>query len=396
MPKVCIVGGCGRVGFPLALTFADAGLPTLIYDINEDSLKEIEKGKMPFLEKDAEAKLKKVLKNSKLTMTSDPSKISKTDYVIVVTGTSIGEFLNPNMKEIYDVFDSLIEFLRNGQTIILRSTVYPGTTRSLKKLFDKKKLSLVKLAFCPERIAEGVAMKELKELPQIISGVDRVSTISAKKLFSKITRDIIELTPEEAELAKLFTNAWRYIQFAVANQFFTIAHQRGLDYYRILNAIKYKYKRAASLPSAGFAAGPCLLKDTMQLAAFNNNNFYLGHTAMLINEGLPNYIITKLKEKIKLNEKKVGILGMAFKADSDDKRYSLSYKLKKILEIEAKKVYCTDIYIKDNGFYDLETVLDECDIIILGTPHKEYKNLKFRRDQRVVDIWNFWGHGGNF
>lgn len=386
---VCVVGGCGHVGLPLAITFAEAGQNVLILDKNSSALKAVLSGKMPFMEKDAEPKLKKALNNKLLSGTTDNSLIAECENIIVIIGTPIDEFLNPRTQDIYKVFHSIQSFIKNGQTIILRSTIYPGTTRAISRLLKNKKINL---AFCPERVAEGIAIEEFKALPQIISGIDKKSEQAAVKLFKKIADEVVVLSPEEAELAKLMTNAWRYIQFAVANQFFMIANSAGLDFYKILNAIKYKYPRAKGFPQAGFAAGPCLFKDTMQIAAFNNNQFYLGHSAMLVNEGLPNYIVDRLKKKHDLSKKNVSILGMAFKAGSDDKRDSLSYKLKKKLEIEANKVLCTDVYIKEEDFCDINTAL-KSDIVIIGTPHREYKDLKFRKNQEVVDIWNFYGKG---
>ena len=390
--QVCVVGGCGHVGLPLAITFADCGIRTAIYDINEKALTRVARGEMPFLERGAAPKLKKTLKNKKLLVSDDPRVISDSEHIIIIIGTPIDEFLNPRLQDIHRTLKELQKYLRGGQTIILRSTIYPGTTRLVKNLVKNKN---IKVAFAPERVAQGYAMEELKALPQIVSGVDKASATSAEKLFKKIAKDVIVLTPEEAELAKLMTNAWRYIQFAVANQFFTIAEGRGLDFYKIFHAIKHKYPRTADFPSPGFAAGPCLFKDTMQIAAFAENSFFLGHAAMLINEGLPNFIIKQLKENYDLSKKTVGILGMAFKGDSDDRRDSLSYKLKKALEVDAEAVLCTDVYIREAGFDDLKTVLKKSDIIILGAPHKEYQKLKFRQGTRVVEIWNFYGQGAN-
>jgi UDP-N-acetyl-D-mannosaminuronic acid dehydrogenase len=175
-----------------------------------------------------------------------------------------------------------------------------------------------------------------------------------------------------------------------------LAAQQGLDFYKIYNAIIFKYPRAQNFPPAGFTAGPCLLKDTMQLTAFSGNTFFLGHAAMLVNEGLPNFILQKLKERFSLKDKVVGILGMAFKADSDDKRESLSYRLKKIFEIEAKKILCSDVYLHEEGFVSAERLIQESDIIILATPHKEYAKLVPDQNRMVVDIWNFYGKGDLF
>ena len=153
------------------------------------------------------------------------------------------------------------------------------------------------------------------------------------------------MEPEEAELAKLFTNSYRYIKFAAANQLYMMANDFGLDYERIRRAVIEDYPRAADLPGPGFAAGPCLLKDTMQLAAFNNNNFALGQASMQINEGLPLYLVSRMAARYDLDSMTVGILGMAFKGESDDNRSSLSYKLKRVLKVRAAEVLTTDPYV---------------------------------------------------
>ena len=197
-------------------------------------------------------------------------------------------------------------------------------------------------------------MEEIRTLPQIISAFDPVSLARARELFSIINDDLIELDPLEAELAKLFSNSWRYMNFAISNQFYMLAETYGLDFQRIYGAVTHRYPRMRSFAKAGFAAGPCLLKDTLQLSAFSGNNFFLGHAAMLVNEGLPNFIVGQLRQQQKLRDKVVAVLGMAFKSESDDKRESLSYKLRKLLMVEAKEVLCTDPYVVDEKLVPLE------------------------------------------
>ena len=202
----------------------------------------------------------------------------------------------------------------------------------------------------------------------------------------------MRLTPEEAELAKLFTNTWRYAKFAVANQLYMMANDLGLDFEKIRTALTLDYPRAADVPRAGFAAGPCLLKDTMQLAAFNNNNFVLGHASMMINEGLPLYLVSKLEQKHDLSNMTVGILGMAFKAESDDIRSSLSYKLKRILRFKARTVLTTDPYVTvDPELLPLEEVLARSDLLIVGAPHRAYAELD--TETPILDVWGMFGRG---
>jgi UDP-N-acetyl-D-mannosaminuronic acid dehydrogenase len=305
-------------------------------------------------------------------------------------GTPVDEHLNPDPKFVLRAVEGMLDYLRDGQHLVLRSTVYPGVTAMVERLLTKAGRH-IDVTFCPERIAEGKAMEELRLLPQIVSGRTSRAVERASRLFGALTDTIIPLDVEEAELAKLFTNTWRYIKFAAANQLYMIANDFGVDFERIRSAIAYEYPRDAELPGAGLAAGPCLLKDTMQLAAFNNNNFTLGHASMMINEGLPLYLIARLEQRYDLSMMNVGILGMAFKAESDDIRSSLSYKMKRLLKLKARHVLCTDPYVVDDDLAPLEEVLAKSNLLVIGAPHKLYADVKI--DVPVVDIWNLRGEG---
>lgn len=391
---VCIVGGFGHVGLPLSIAFANMGKNTCAYDISDKMIDGLEKGEMPFIEYDADNKLKEALKKGKLHFSTNKEVVGKSKDIIITIGTPTDTHLNPEFNKFRDLIDQYIDYLKDDQLIVIRSTVYPGTTEMTSRhLQSKGKKTMV--AFCPERIVEGYALKELFELPQIISSTNKEGLDRAKELFSNFKVEIIEVKPIEAELAKLFTNAWRYIKFGVANQFYMMANDAGVDFYNIYNAMTHNYKRAADMPRAGFAAGPCLFKDTVQANAFHRNNFYIGNATIQVNEGLPFYVVEKLKAKNNLREKKVGILGMAFKPEIDDGRDSLSYKLKKILELEAGTVFCSDEYIKNDLFISPEELVERSDIVIIATPHKRYLNLSILEDKVVVDIWNFYGRGSN-
>jgi len=388
---VVVVGGCGHVGLPLAIAFADRGLNVGIYDLNEDAVKLVESGQLPFQEDGAAEVLERVLAAGRLSASTDPAIIAGADAVVVVIGTPVDEHLNPDPHAVTRALRDATHHFRDGQLLVLRSTVYPGVTEGVERMFAGAGLNL-DVAFCPERIAEGKAMEELFTLPQIVSGRTQNVRDRAASLFSHLTGSIVELEPEEAELAKLFTNTWRYIKFAAANQFYVMANDHGLDFDRIRKALAYDYPRAADMPGAGFAAGPCLFKDTMQLAAFSDNSFVLGHSAMLVNEGLPLYLVSQLEKRYDLAQMKVGILGMAFKGESDDIRSSLSYKLKRILEFRAGSVLTTDPYVTvDQSLVPLEKVLADCDVLVIGAPHKVYRDLDTTLP--VVDVWNLLEQG---
>jgi UDP-N-acetyl-D-mannosaminuronic acid dehydrogenase len=197
------------------------------------------------------------------------------------------------------------------------------------------------------------------------------------------------LTPREAEYAKLISNAYRYIQFAATNQFYMMVSSAGCDYNRVLAGLRDDYPRATALPGPGFAAGPCLFKDTLQLAAFMNNTFGLGYAAMQVNEGLPAFVVDQIASQYRLSEMTVGVLGMAFKGNSDDTRSSLSYKLKKLLKYRAKDVLTTDPLVQtDRDLLPLDEVIKRSDLLILGAPHREYKQLDLG-GKPMFDIWNF-------
>ena len=318
--------------------------------------------------------------------------IERTDRLVVVIGTPVDEFLGPSMTIFEKAVDQIAPHLRERALVVLRSTVYPGTTGYVAQNLANRGCD-VDVAFCPERIAEGHALEELHSLPQIIGADTDAAADRATELFRSLAAKTIRTTTKEAELAKLFTNTWRYMKFAVANQFFMIADQAGVDYTNILRAIREDYPRAKDLPGPGFAAGPCLFKDTMQLSAFTADHFPMGQAAMQVNEGLPAYIVSALERRYGgLAGKTVGILGMAFKAESDDARASLSYKLRKLLSWSGARVVCTDPYVVDDRLESLECVLETSDILVLGAPHAAYRSLDVGgRD--VVDIWGVMGRG---
>jgi UDP-N-acetyl-D-mannosaminuronic acid dehydrogenase len=384
--RIAVIGGGGHVGLPLSIALAQASdqLQVVVQDINPTAVTLVNQGKVPFLERGAEEVLRQVI-GKNLTATTDRKVLSEADVLVVVIGTPVDEYLNPTYRVFENFLDDTRPFFRDGQTLILRSTVYPGTSAKILEYLKRHKIK-THVAYCPERIAEGMAMEELHSLPQIVSGFDEQAVATAKKVFGYLTGEIVELAPAEAEMAKLFTNSWRYIQFATANQYYMLAQAAGLDFYRIHNAITYKYPRAQGFPKAGFAAGPCLFKDTMMLSSFSGNQYFLGHAAMLVNEGLPQFVVERIKQHRDLKGQTVGILGMAFKGESDDIRASLSYKLKKLLNFEASEVLCTDEFVKGPDILPLQEVLDRSDVLILAAPHRAYRELRTKKP--VVDVWN--------
>ena len=383
---VTVVGGAGHVGIPLVLALAEAGLRVNVNDLNQAALDTLQSGKLPFIEVGAEAVLVKALAGNRLVFTNASDKISISGPVIVTIGTPIDEFLNPVRRVVQDCIDALLPRLVDGQLLVLRSTVFPGTTDWLASYLEAKGRKL-KIAFCPERVVQGFGLKELREMPQIVSGATQQAERDAAALFERITSEVVVVSPIEAEFAKLFSNAYRYIEFAATNEFYLVAKSAGVDYQRVLLAMKHNYPRLKSLPRPGFAAGPCLVKDTMQLSAFASNQFGLGHAALLINEGLVLRVIEDIKRRYDLANTTVGLLGMAFKAESDDTRASLSYKFKKVLSGQTRAVITTDPFVTtDPELMPLDTVIAQSDLLILCAPHAAYRDADFK-NKPVFDVW---------
>ncbi|TMJ34968.1 MAG: nucleotide sugar dehydrogenase [Alphaproteobacteria bacterium] len=374
-----VVGGGGHVGIPLVLAFAEAGLRVNVHDLDRDVLKTLSSGRLPFIELGGQELLAKALAGKRLIFTSEPSHLSPKVPVIITIGTPIDEFLNPVRQVVQDCIDALLPHLTDGQLLVLRSTVIDEYLR--------RKGRRLKVAFCPERVVQGHGVKELKETPQIISGTTQAAEDAAANLFSRISCELVRVKPREAEFAKLFNNAYRYIEFAIANQFYLIAKRAGLDYRQVAHAMKYNYPRARGIPTPGLAAGPCLFKDTVQLLAFAQNQFSLGNAAMLVNEGLVLHIVDDLDQRFDLSRMTIGLLGMAFKAEIDDTRASLSYKFKKALLPLAQNVLTTDPFVTtDSELLVLDDVIARSDLLILCAPHQAYRELDLL-GKPVVDVW---------
>src|SRR3989344_2274767 len=256
-PGKASVIGIGRVGLPLGLIMADAGFDVFGVDVRQEYVDKIARGELPFIEGGAEQLLRKHV-NRKFFPTTDISKTASSEFIVLTLGTPVDEHLNPDYRQIDSVMQGLFPHLRKGQSIILRSTVAPGTTEYLREYIEKHtKMKVGKdifLAFCPERIAQGMAIEELPGIPQIVGGIDEESTRKAAEFFSAFTKEQLKTDARSAELAKIFTNMYRYINFSIANEFMILAEEHERDIYEIINLINKNYKRGGvRLP--GYAAG---------------------------------------------------------------------------------------------------------------------------------------------
>lgn len=384
--SIAIIGGCGHVGLPLGVKLALAGARTVLVDIDHEAVEAVNAGRFPFLEHGGDEQLRAALARGLRAATRIES-TEAPDVIIFVTGTPVDEHLNPKLSEVLRILDLYESHFRDGTLVIMRSTLFPGTMEHLHQRLARSH-PRVKLAFCPERVAQGHALDEIESLPQIVSAFDEASFAEASEIFAALAPAIVRLTPLEAELTKLMANSWRYLEFAIANQFYLICESRGVSFQRVFKAIRHDYPRASGYKAPGFAAGPCLFKDTMQLASFFDNRFHLGHAAMLVNEGLASFVVQRTKAALggSLWDRTVGLLGMTFKADSDDVRESLSFKVRKLLEFEGARVRCADPYLE--WTLPVEDVLREAEAVVLATPHREFRGLGIKVP--VIDVWGIF------
>lgn len=393
--------GIGRVGLPLALVLANSGYKVFGIGRSLDKINSLLKGKMPFIDEGAELLKKHVSKHFFPTISY--TTIKDSGVIILTLGTPIDENMNPVLDQIDIAVNNMIPYLKKNQLIILRSTVSPRTTIYVKeKIEDLTKFKVgrdVFLAFCPERIAEGKSITETKSIPQIIGGINDSSTKKAVEFFDSFGVRCLTTDSTSAELAKLFTNMYRYISFAISNEFLVVAENFNRNIHEIVNLVNTDYKRGG-LALPGLTAGPCLFKDGFFLI---NDNPYLDliTASWKINESLPLFLVKKIKERINLKNKKVLILGLAFKPEIDDIRESLSFKIRKALLREHAKVVLHDPFVKNytqqEVLSDLNEALKGIDVLFVATRHKVYEQQadkileKVNKKVYICDVWNTFG-----
>ena len=387
---ISIIGGAGRVGFPLGLIFSSKGFKVSLIDNDLEKINKINVSKVPFLEENSQKLLNSMIRKKRIFATNQLIEVLKSKYIIVCIGTPINKQLNPSLRSFISFFYRLKKFLKKNQIVIIRSSIYPGICDKIYKIIGNK---CKNLSYCPERIVQGKSIIELPKLPQLVSGKSKKAIAESGRLFRKVCKKIIYTEVIEAELIKLFSNAYRYIHFSISNQFYMICQNQDINFFKIRDIMRDGYIRNANIPASGFTAGPCLLKDTMQLSSFYNHKFLLGHSALSINEGIPKFIINKLNTKYNLKKKTVGVLGLAFKSETDDIRDSLAIKLLKLLKSKKIKTLQSDEYYKHKDNIDKRDLIKKSDIIILSTPHQAYKKLKIGKNKILIDVWGLIDRG---
>ena len=382
---IAIIGGAGHIGLPLGMLFAAKKKKVILYDKDSINLNKISNGKMPFLERGGDEFLKKNKK--RLFITQNKEDLKDVKILIVCIGTPVKKS-KPDLEFFFKLFKEIKPYITPDKLLVIRSSIYPGTINEIQKYLGK---NFKNISYCPERVVQGNSIIELPKLPQIVSGLNPNSIKLSKNLFKMICKKIIVTTVLEAELIKLFSNAWRYINFSIANQFHDICENFNINFSQLRKNMIDGYDRNKEIPKAGFAAGPCLYKDTAQLNTFLKNSFTLGIAATNINQNFPKKIYLKLQKKfgLKLKNKNIGILGVAFKSEIDDTRDSLAIELYNLLKRKKLKVNISDEYVKMKNIIDKKKLIKKSEILIIGAPHKSYKDIYIPKNKYLIDTWGF-------
>jgi len=397
------VMGLGRVGLPLALAFASRGIRTIGLDVDENRVDDIRRGTMPFREVGADEVLQGLNGNDIFRVTNSYADLREADAIFVTVGTVLNSESRPDYSQLNAALSGLAAALRPVQIIMLRSTVAPGTLLKVVKPFMERTLNIkvgqdVLLASTPERIASGIALQELPMLPEIAGGADEFSSQVAAEVLKCLNPDkLVSITTStSAELAKLFTNVYRYVTFALANEFALLAEVHGQDAHEIIRMANANYPRGG-IPLPGPCGGPCLTKDGYFLVEdLIFPDFIL--TAWKLNEGVPAHMVRRLKQSLEqrgiaLPEAKVIVLGLGFKAESDDTRMSPAVRTIELLKTEGAAVTVCDPYFETP---DITAVIGEADAVVLATNHAAYLGLDLDAVARLdpppilVDYWGVW------
>jgi UDP-N-acetyl-D-mannosaminuronic acid dehydrogenase len=395
-PRSVAVVGLGRIGLPLALSFADRGLEVVGVDKVPSALESISSGHMPFDEPGTQELLDRVIAGGRLTLTDRIEDAGACEHIVLTLGTPAFSHIEIDISDVRSVTDDLLPVLREGHSLILRSTVAPGTTDWLAGYIEQRRGFVpgedVFVSHVPERIAASRFLEEIDSLPCIVGGVGSGSGAQAAELFEVFGTEIVQTTPVQAELAKIWTNILRYTNFALPNLLMMNCEQYDANVFEVIDLINHDYPRGG-IGRPGLTAGICLRKDF----AFSEERSSAPGMLLAVSrvhETVPLFLVQGLKRRLgdSLRDRKVAVLGLTFKRDSDDARDSLSYKLIRLLERELAHVSRHDPYLPDES-EPLEAALAEADAVVIATNHSAYDDVlaQVPKSALVVDPWNVTG-----
>jgi UDP-N-acetyl-D-mannosaminuronic acid dehydrogenase len=393
--------GLGRVGLPLALSFADRGLRVLGVDHDPAVLESIEAGTMPFAEAGTQELLDRVSKTGRLELADRAADAARADDIVITIGTPSFSHVESDLRQVRSALDDLLPLMRLGHALILRSTIAPGTTEFVAGYLEKRRGLRVGedvfVAHAPERIAAGRFLEEISTLPCIIGGVGEASTERAAQTFSVFGAPIVKTTPVQAELAKIWTNILRYATFALPNLLMMDCERYGANVFEVIDLINHDYPRGG-IAMPGLTGGTCLRKD-FAFSEERSNAPGMLLAVSRVNEAVPLFLVEGIKRRVgSLSSSKVAVLGLTFKRDTDDERDSLSHKLIRLLERELADVAVCDPHAP-TPTQPLSEVVENADVVIVATNHSEFEGPGALREIvaraadecLLVDPWNALG-----
>ena len=398
--------GLGRVGLPLALCFADRGVRVLGVDHDPAVLSSLEAGRMPFAESGTQDLLERVLASGRLELAPRAVDAARSDDIVITIGTPSFSHIESDLRQVRAAVDDLLPMLRSGHALILRSTIAPGTTEFVAGYLEKRRGLRVGedlfVAHAPERIAAGRFLEEIATLPCIIGGVDEASTERAASTFSLFGAPIVRTTPVQAELAKIWTNILRYTTFALPNLLMMDCERYGANVFDVIDLINRDYPRGG-IAQPGMTAGTCLRKD-FAFSEERSNSPGMLLAVSRVHESVPLFLVEGVKRRIgSLSSRRVAVLGLTFKRDTDDERDSLAPKLIRLLERELADVAVCDPHAA-SPTQPLEQAVQDADVVIVATNHSEFEGpavlseivARTGSDCLLVDPWNALGTGQVF
>jgi UDP-N-acetyl-D-mannosaminuronic acid dehydrogenase len=398
--EVAVVG-LGRVGLPLALSLADRGLQVIGVDNDPSRLEAVRAGRMPFQETDAQEALDRVTAAGGLTLSDRVADAAGARHIVITLGTPSFSHIEIDMRDIRAALDDLLGVLRPGHSLILRSTIAPGTTEFVAGYLAKHRGFQVGedlfVSHAPERIAAGRFFAEIDTLPCIVGGVGERSGAVAAELFEVFGAPIVQTTPVQAELAKIWANILRYTTFALPNLLMMDCERYQANVFEVIDLINRDYPRGG-IAQPGFTAGTCLRKDfTFSEERSNAPGMLLAVSR--VNESVPLFLLEGAKRRLgSLANRRVAVLGLAFKADTDDERDSLAHKTIRLLERELADVVVHDPHVA-TPTASFEEAIGGAEAVVIAANHSEFRDPaalaaiaeRAAGDCLIVDPWNCWG-----
>src|SRR5271166_4583010 len=390
--------GLGRVGLPLALSFADRGLKVVGIDNDSARLQAVRDGTMPFQETGAQELLDRVHSSGRLKCSERVADAAQARHIVITLGTPSFSHIEIDMRDIRSALDDLLGVLAPGHALTLRSTVAPGTTDFVAGYLAKHRGfevgEEVFVAHAPERIAAGRFLEEIDTLPCIVGGVGARSGEVAAELFAAFGAPIVQTTPVQAELAKIWANILRYTNFALPNLLMMDCERSSANVFEVIDLINRDYPRGG-IAQPGLTAGTCLRKD-FAFSEERSNSPGMLLAVSRVNESVPLFLLEGAKRRMgTLANRKIAVLGLAFKADTDDERDSLAHKLIRLLERELADVAVHDPHVA-TPTVSYEEALDGAEMVVVAANHSEFRDPRTlamiaergAADCLVVDPWN--------